>query len=500
MRKIFFAHPIFLSIIFLICFGCHTLPPNHDAEHNPDSLPNSFDPSPAQMAQPPIEFNEPLKHVTRAPYPSFPKRIIMVGLEGLNWDVLNHLAKNHEQAPHIAKLLKRGVRASLQTGLTGYATPAKCWKLLLTGKPLSLPDQPFLWDMVKAKRIALLDVPYSAKENASGDLFFSRYSLNAKQLNRYPPAFKTDTGLDNAAYKFGLLKGKDYDLAIVNIDQPDKTQHRALLGYVIESMRGTKGLTIDPEFRNVFLRNKGALQLVYQDLDRLAKYLLDNFPEYLVILFSVHGHRLSPYEIRMEFNEDWFDKLKIKGRSNTSELVNVEIDINGNRLSGKQRTSAKLIEVLKNDETGKATKLRLVYKRWEFDLPAGKNSIFQKNSLHQSISETLSDCNFSEKKIFRVGYRENKLIIEPVPEVLRMLCLDDAYRYCEGIEIIRVQSGHPASADGIFVAMGPMIQSNRKLEPISLTDLLSYVFYYSDDHPAFGIVPKPIGNAVNKID
>ena len=500
MRKIFFATLLSLSILFLCCTGCHNLPANNDIDLEQAQLPDPFDPFPLQLGQSPIDELALSENTPRSYAPEFPRRIVMVGLEGLNWDVLNHLLKHPAIAPNISQLIQRGVRASLQTGLSGYATPEKCWKLLLTGKPLNQSNQQFLWDILRDKRLALIDVPYSVEENATSGIFFSRRSQSIRQLEKSPLAFETKTGFDNASQKFEMIRNKDFELALVNINQPDKVQHRAYLGYVIESIRGTKGLAIDPKFNETFLKNNRDLQLVYQDMDRVAEYLLKHHTNDLVILFSVHGHRLSPYEIRMELTYKWFEKLNIKGGSNISLPTDVTIEINGTQLNGQQQTKAMYINVLQNNDNGKETRLRIVYKRLVFELMPDLHGISAKNSLKKVVLDALSKCTVSGGKIFRAGYRQNALIIEPKPQMLKMISIDDAYRYDGGIEVVRVQSGHTAKADGIFIAAGPSIPSNIKIDPVKLTDLLPYILYYSGAEETAGVVPRPVYQTLKKID
>ena len=118
---------------------------------------------------------------------------------------------------------------------------------------------------------------------------------------------------------------------------------------------------------------------------------------------------------------------------------------------------------------------------------SGKKVVIRAHGTTIGNQKRLKEIKYKEEEFFTVGFNKGILIIQPGDSVLKDIPIeaDQALNYGRYITVTRVQSGHPASADGIFIASGPKIPANRRIAPLYLIDILPSILRINLQQPPF---------------
>jgi len=474
MRKIFFIFPLILisTVLTLILF---TKPTYYHRPENETLLINISPPSPfvpqaLLVNENPLGLMPVVENSKWAASNSLGQssRTILIGFEGLNWTILNHLVSTGK-APNLSWLILAGSRGILLTGDSGYATPQKGWRRVLTGKneihsPSLKRKFSYLENNFSDGDFLFIDMPLPETKNRI--LFFDGKKLSVTPITNWA------SPLDSASEKLSYLKDKNFDGAFIAINEPDKTQHRALLGYFIFSINEVENLKINPDFEELFRKNNFELEKTYKELDRFVGTLMNSFPSYNHILFSVHGAVLFPFDNYLNFSQKWFEGVGITGGSNTTEPLKVTLKINNGSLEGTQKTYGILTPVITDKETGKETSFQIRYPKWEFDIPEGMfGGIYCRRIINELNVLLKKDMVHGVQPIL-AGYSKGKILIYPNTEFLKMAPFDSLFEYGNGISVTRVQAGHPGAAAGIFIAKGKGFEADKIIKPMELKDII----------------------------
>lgn len=451
----------------------------------------AFDPAPFRMGQgPPTTLPE--SNAPRRPSSGIrPPRVVLIGFEGLIWDLLNH-AIDTGQARNLTEFLARGVRARMLTGLDPgeYADPENCWAIALSGRqnlrvkpssgkgfpPELLPQSVrMIWQMLPAKRFAFLDSPFVSAGSPNEVSYFSKHIIDSGREAWPTGAFETETTFDNAGVKFHILNEKDFDFAVMAIDELDKTQHRVLLGYVVESVRGNEEMTIKEGFQTIFEENSGELAALLRDFDKMVGFINENHRSDIVIIFSLHGQAIAPYEFRLFATQEFYKRASIF--SETDEFgEKVRLIFKNHEIPGLKENRSRAIDVLFNKANKQDLKAKLSYPRFVFDFNPISLDKALIAGLVGELEASLSECRFNGMKLWRIEVeQDNSMTIEPSRKFLSALPFSDPLMFNCGLVVNRVQDRHPGSIPGVFMAAGPGIPDGMLINDVRLIDILPTV-------------------------
>lgn len=452
------------------------------------------------------------------PEPSGPGRrpLVVIGLDGGEWRVIRKLW-DEGKLPNLRRIADRGTTATLRTA---YNSSPVIWTTIATGVrpkehgitdfvvptpkgdvPISsdVRKVPALWNMLSkvGRRVAVLgywgswpaeevngvivsdralfDLPY----RVSPPSYLPRFEQALAEAKRDPGLFRIEDEADlrdaaNAKAAIGLAK-EGYDLLLVYFRSTDIVSH-AYWRYYEPEVFGD----VDPRELELY---GDRVPKVYEAVDREIGRILDAAPKNAnVMILSDHGfHAAKPELVKVLLDFDVvLERLGYLGRNGK------DIDFSRTRLYTYGSPSFRRAKYVRFALAGRE--------------PGGTVRPEEREAIRRQLEADLASVTYEtgapifhvrDARSREVGQGADFVVGTSLDQATQVLLVHGERLEGAVSEITRVSGTHTTSSNGIFLAAGPDIDPEARLEGIHIHDMAPTFLYGMDLPVAQGFAGRP---------
>lgn len=440
---------------------------------------------------------------TTAATPAKPRPVVVVGIDGAEWDVVRQLWEEGK-LPHLKAIAERGVTEVLRTR---YGSSPVIWTTIATGRQsrvhgitgFTVPTErgetpvgstlrrvPALWNMASAAGLRVAVVSWWASwpaEQVAGVVVSDRALLAVDEAvspasfaprfaqlrdaalardNRFggnPEAAKRDQVTAEVGRE--LVASGDYDLAMVYFRGVDVASHNFWRYFRPEGFPPP-----DPE---MMARHGDEVPRTYEATDAAIGALVAAAPDANVFVISDHGFRALPEEeaiVTIDFDQvlERFGYLVKK--------PNGEADLTKSRIYGNGSRQVSRVKKLRFSLVGRES--------------GGTVAPRDRDAVLAAFERDLARVTWEHgRPAFRLRPPRNKveaqgadLWVAVIPDQPSKVLLLDG-RPWRGVveEVTAISGSHTEHTHGIFLAAGPDVDPGANVEGIEIHDIASTLLY-----------------------